>query len=67
VGGGVGGLVGGVGGGGVLVGLCVVRGEREIARLAGRTELLSESRSLYPYFFVSRDEELIELRLRALG
>jgi len=51
----------------VLLRLTLEHAQREIARLGGRTDLASEVRSLYPYFFAVQEEQLIERRLRALG
>jgi hypothetical protein len=51
----------------VLLRMCLERGQREIARLGGKIELASTTRSLYPYFFAPREELMIERRLRAIG
>jgi hypothetical protein len=40
--------------------------EAEIARWGGHLELASETRSLYPLFFSSAEEQGIEGRLRTL-
>jgi hypothetical protein len=50
----------------LLLRMCLERGEREIERLGGKLELAASTRSLYPYFFAPREEQMIERRLRAL-
>jgi hypothetical protein len=51
----------------VLLRMCLEKGQREIERLGGRVDLASQVRSLYPYFFSAKEEQLIERRLRTLG
>jgi hypothetical protein len=51
----------------VLLRLRLDHAQREIERLGGQSELCSQVRSLYPYFFGSQEEQIIERRLRALG
>ena len=50
-----------------LLRICLDWGQREIARMGGKIELASTTRSLYPYFFGAGEESRIEERLRALG
>ena len=51
----------------MLLRMCLERGQREIERLGGRIDLAGQVRSLYPYFFSAKEEQMIERRLRALG
>jgi hypothetical protein len=51
----------------VLLRLRLEHAQREIERLGGRVDMVSEVRALYPYFFSPSEEQLIERRLRALG
>jgi hypothetical protein len=51
----------------VLLRLNLEHAQSEIARLGGNPDLASVTRSLYPYAFASREEVLIERRLRTLG
>ena len=51
----------------ILLRMCLERGQREIARLGGKIEMATTTRSLYPYFFAPREELMIERRLRAIG
>jgi hypothetical protein len=50
----------------VLLRLDLAYAEAEIARWGGHRELASETRSLYPLFFSSAEEQGIEGRLRTL-
>lgn len=51
----------------VLLHLDLDHAQRQIAELGGHMELITVTRSLYPYFFSPREEAGIELRLRMLG
>jgi hypothetical protein len=51
----------------VLLRLCLAHAQSEIARLGGRIELAASTRSLYPYFFATKEEMSVERRLRTLG
>lgn len=50
-----------------LLRICLEWGQREIARMGGRIDLATTTRSLYPYFFAAPEESRIEERLRALS